>query len=440
MSDKRIDRTITRRTFLKGASAAALSAPFIVPASALGRAGRPAPSERIVIGCIGVGGMGKGNMRSFLRRGGVQVVAVCDVDDGRTRNARDIVEKHYRGDADKRGYRGCAMYREYERLLDRSDIDAVSIATPDHWHALNAIHAARAGKDMYCEKPLGLTIAEGRATVSAVARYGRIFQTGSWQRSVRNFRYACELVRSGRIGKIHAVHVGVPNGKVGGSTEVIPVPEGLDYDRWLGPAPWEPYTEDRTHYDFRWHFDYSGGIVTDWGAHHCDIAQWGLGTELAGPVEFEGQGEFPTTGLWNTADRFFFTAQYANGVNLTVSSKNNPNRQGTRFEGDKGWVFVSRSRLEAEPRSLLRSVIGPGDVRLYRSDSHIDNFLDCVKSRAETITPAEIAHRSISVAHLGNIAMRLGRKVRWNPETERFVNDPVADRMLSVPMREPYTL
>jgi predicted dehydrogenase len=222
--------------------------------------------------------------------------------------------------------------------------------------------------------------------------------------------------------------------------ETVPVPAGFDFDRWLGPAPLEPYTEDRTHYDFRWLLDYSGGIVTDWGAHHCDIGQWGLGTDGTGPVEFEGEGHFPARGLWNAADTFFFECRYADGVRMTVSSKLNPNAQGVRFEGDEGWVFVSRSKLDANPKSLLRSFIRHDELRLYRSPGHITNFLDCIRSRAETVTPPEVAHRSVSIAHLGNLAMRAGRKLRWNPETERFVDDAAADRLLSRAMREPWRL
>jgi predicted dehydrogenase len=415
-------------------------APVFVPATALGRGGRPAPSERITLGCIGMGGQGKGNMRSFLRDERVQVLAVCDVDRKRLLEAKAIVDEHYSKKSPSARLRGCDAYHEFERLLDREDIDAVSIATPDHWHALNAIMAARAGKDIYCEKPLALTIPEGRAICEAVHRYGRIWQTGSWQRSKRDFRLACELVRNGRIGRVHTVRVGVPKGRRGGSTEPVPVPENLDYDRWLGPAPFEPYTRDRTHYDFRWTLDYSGGVLTDWGAHHCDIAHWGMGMDRGGPVTVEGKGDFPTEGLWNAADTFFFECGYENGVTVTVSSRDNPNAQGVRFEGDAGWVFVSRDRLDAHPRSLLRSFIRPDEVRLYRSTDHVANFLDCVRSRAPTATPVEIAHRSVSVAHLGNIAMRLGRKVRWDPAAERFVDDPEADRLLTRPMREPWRL
>ena len=432
------ENRITRRAFMKRASAAAVLTPVIIPSTALGKGGRPAPSDRITLGCIGVGDQGRHNMRRFLRLDGIQVLAVCDVDRKRLHRARDTVESHYSGKARGGHYRGCDVYNEYEKLLDRDDIDAVSIATPDHWHAVGAIAAARAGKDIYCEKPLALTVAEGRAICDAVERYRCIWQTGSWQRSRRNFRFACELVRNGRIGKLHTIRIGLPLGRVGGSPEPMPVPEELDYDLWLGPAPWAPYTEDRVHWDFRWIFDYSGGMITDWGVHHCDIAHWGMDTDTTGPVEIEGKCHFPDDGLWDTPDTFHFVCRYENGVTMTVSDRDNPNAQGVRFEGDEGWVFVSRDKLDAHPRSLLRSSIGPDEVWLYRSTDHYRNFLDGVKSRAETVTPVEIAHRSATVAHLANIALRLGRKVRWNPDTERFIGDADADRLLSRSMREPW--
>jgi len=431
---------ITRRTFLQRASAAAVFAPMIIPSTALGLGRRPAPSDRITMGCIGMGGQGKGNMKRFLQMDEIQVLAVCDVDRSRCNDARKIVEEHYAKDTPGRCYRGCATYNEFERVLERDDIDVVSIATPDHWHAINAIEAARAGKDIYCEKPLAVTIHEGRAISDAVRRYKRIWQTGSWQRSKRNFRFACELVRNGRIGKLHTVRIGLPKGKKGGSIKPEAVPEGFDYDRWLGPAPWAPYTRDRTHYDFRWMLDYSGGIITDWGAHHCDTAHWGMGADYTGPVEIEGQGHFPREDLWDTADTLYVEYLYADGVKVTLSDKGNPNAQGVRFEGDEGWVFVSRRKINSKPKSLLKSFIGADEVRLYHSTDHYQNFVDCVKSRAETATPVEIAHRSITVAHLGNIAMLLGRKLRWNPDTERFIDDPAANRLLTRSPREPWRI
>lgn len=432
----------TRRDFLKAASAAAVGAmglPLFIPSSALGRSGAVAPGDRIRIGCIGVGGMGIGNMQAFLGLPGVHIVAVCDVDAKHRAEARSIVET-------KTGRKGVAEYNDFRELIARSDLDAVSIATPDHWHALIATAAAKAGLDIYGEKPLGYSIAEGRAIVDAVERYGIVWQTGSWQRSVRNFRYACELVRNGRIGKVHTVRVGLPSGhsiSEQGGNQPAPVPEGFDYDMWLGPAPSVPYSPNRCHWNFRWISDYSGGQLTDWAGHHCDIAQWGMGTELTSPVEIEGVGNFPKAkdGLFDTAKNYRFVCTYKEGFTMIVADRlQQPKGMGVHFEGTDGWIWVDREGIDTSPKSLLTSAIGPDEIHLYRSDDHHQNFLDCVRSRAETVTPARVAHRSIMIGHLGLIAMKLGRKVRWNPETERFVNDPEADRLLSRPMRSPWHL
>jgi predicted dehydrogenase len=432
----------SRRDFLKTASAAAIGAaglPLFIPASALGRSGAVAPSNRIVIGCIGVGGMGTGNMNSFLGKPEAQIVAVCDVDAKHRADARETVEK-------KTGKKGVAEYNDFRALLARKDLDAVSIATPDHWHALIAVAAAQKGLDIYGEKPLGYTIAEGRAIVNAVDRYGVVWQTGSWQRSVRNFRHACELVRNGRIGKVHTVRVGLPAGysvaEQGGAYPTA-VPAGFDYDMWLGPAPRAPYCPNRCHWNFRWISDYSGGQLTDWAGHHCDIAQWGMGTELTSPVEIEGVGEFPKAkdGLFDTAKSYRFVCTYAEGFTMIVADQNQqPRGMGVQFEGTEGWIWVDREGFDASPRTLLTSVIGPDEIHLYRSDDHHQNFLDCVRTRAETVTPARVAHRSIMIGHLGLIAMKLGRKMRWDPVAERFPDDPEADRLLSRPMRSPWHL
>ncbi len=432
----------TRRDFLKSASAAAIGAmglPLFIPSSALGRSGSVAPGNRITIGCIGVGGMGTANMQSFLGIPEAQVVAVCDVDAKHRAAARSTVET-------KTGKKGVVEYNDFRELIARRDLDAVSIAVPDHWHALIATAAAKAGLDIYGEKPLGYSIAEGRAIVDAVDRYGTVWQTGSWQRSVRNFRTACELVRNGRIGKVHTVRVGLPSGysvSEQGGSRPAPVPPGFDYDMWLGPAPAVPYCPNRCHWNFRWISDYSGGQLTDWAGHHCDIAQWGMGTELTSPVEIEGVGEFPRAkdGLFDTAKSYRFVCTYKEGFTMIVADRGQqPKGMGIQFEGTDGWIWVDREGFDASPKSLLASVIGPGEIHLYKSDDHHQNFLDCVRSRAETITPARVAHRSIMIGHLGLIAMKLRRKVRWNPEAERFIDDPEADRLLSRPMRSPWHL
>jgi predicted dehydrogenase len=431
-----------RRTFLKRASAAAVGViglPHILPSTVFGKSGAVAPSNRIRIGCIGVGNMGSYNMSAFLEKPEAEIVAICDVDEKRRKESIATVEK-------KSGKKGCVGYNDFREMLNRTDLDAVSIATPDHWHALLAVAAAQRGLDIYGEKPLAFSIAEGRAIVDAVQRYSIVWQTGSWQRSVRNFRYACELVRNGRIGKVHTVRVGLPNGysidEQGGYLPVPP-PKGFDYEMWLGPSPRVPYTPNRCHWNFRWISDYSGGQLTDWAGHHCDIAQWGMGTEMTSPIEIEGVAEFPKAedGLFDTATKYRFECKFKEGFTMIVADRTQqPKGMGVQFEGTDGWIWVDRDGLDASPKSLISSVIGPEEIHLYRSDDHHQNFLDCVRSRAETITPARIAHRSIMIGHLGLIAMKLGRKVRWDPEAERFINDPEADRLLSRPMRSPWHL
>jgi predicted dehydrogenase len=430
---------LTRRRFIKGATTAAVAAPWILPSlsrNVLGAA-RPAPSNRITLGVIGCGGMGRGDMRSLMRFDEVQVLAVCDPDVVQRDAAKKDVDSHYAEQSPDGTYAGCDTYNDFRDLLARDDIDAVIQATPDHWHALVVVAAARAGKDIYGEKPLSLTIDQGRVMSDAVRRHGCVFQTGSQQRSGGRFRFACELVRNGRLGKVHTVTCGLPTTPTTGNELPIPVPEGFDYDLWLGPAPWAPYCDKRTHWNFRWILDYSGGQVTDWGAHHIDIAHWGLGLEETGPIEVEGVGEFPADGLWDAATNYRFVCKYDTGVELIATNKF---ENGIKWEGEHGWVFVNRGRIDAEPKSLLDEVIGPNEIHLLESPGHHRNFLDCVKSRRDPIAPIEQAHRTITVAHLGNIAMMLGRKVRWNPDTERFIDDPEADRMRDRAMREPWQL
>ncbi|GAF79260.1 unnamed protein product, partial [marine sediment metagenome] len=332
-----------------------------------------------------------GNMKGFKGKSDSEVVAVCDVDAGHREKAREIAG------LDKK-----SSYNDFRELLARDDVDAVVVATADHWHVPISIAAVKAGKDVYCEKPLTLTIGGGRALADAVKQYGRVLQTGSQQRSDSEFRQACELVRNGRIGKLHTIKVGIPgnNRKCPPTWEEQPVPEGFDYDMWLGPAPWEPYMEQRCHYQFRFILDYSGGQMTNWGAHYLDIAQWGNGADDTGPVEIEGKGDFPETGLFTTAKKVDITYTYANGVKLLLKTGGG----NTRFEGSEGWVFVTRGKIDAEPKSLLEEKIGPDEIHLYKSRDHKQNFLDCIKSRKDPIASAEVGHRSSSVCHLGNIA------------------------------------
>ena len=418
--------TLSRRNFLKSsafAAGAAVTLPTIVPSSVFGA---DAPSNRIAMGCIGTGGQGSGNMRGFNAKSGCQVIAVCDIDAGHRESASKRV-----------GLDPKSCYNDFRELLARNDIDAVSIATPDHWHVPTSIAAVRSGKDVYCEKPLTLTIAEGRTLVDEVKRYGRVFQTGSQQRSGSEFRKACELVVNGRIGKLQTMRVGISgnNRTCEPTWTPEPVPEGFDYDMWLGPAPWEPYHTQRCHYQFRFLLEYSGGQMTNWGAHHLDIAQWGNQSDDTGPVEIRGKGEFPKTGLFTTAMKAEVEYTYANGVKIFLSKGG-----GTRFEGTEGWIYVNRGKLEAEPKSLLTSVIGPDEKHLYESRDHKQNFLDCIKSRKDPICNAEIGHRSSTVCHLGNIAMLLDRPLKWDPQAERFIGDDEANRMTWRPRRAPWRL
>jgi len=442
----------TRRAFLKNSAVSTLSMAFfrptIVPASVVSP---DAPSKRIAVGCIGVGRMGLADMKEVLGFQQVQLVAVCDVDSKRANYARQLVETHYSKQSSAGTYKGCAAYRDFRDLIERKDIDAVVICTPDHWHALPAIAAAKAGKDLFVQKPLTLTIQEGRVLSDTVRRYGRVFQVGSQQRSESNFRFACELVRNGRIGKLQKVLVGLPTDPGGAIEAPMPVPENLDYDMWLGPAPWAEYTENRVHpqngYDRPGWLriqDYGAGMITGWGAHHNDIAQWGMGSEYTGPVEIQGQAEYPKDGLWNVHGAFRIEYTYANGVKV-ICADENKNKQGILFEGTQGWVFVTRGKIDAQPKSLVTSTIGPDEIHLYQSNNHKGNFFECIKSRAETIAPVEIAHRSCTVCLLGDIAMRLGRKLKWDPQQERFTGpresgDDQANRMLSRPMRSPWLL
>jgi len=418
---------VSRRAFLQSATAFA-----VVPASVFAK---PAPSDVLTLGLIGLGSMGLRHVKGFLLEKDCRITHTCDVDSTRVKVAADLVDQTY-------GTTGCKRTGEFGDLLADPGLDTLCIAVPDHWHGALAVAALRAGKDVYGEKPLALTIAEGQAIVRAVRRHGRVWETGSWQRSTAHFRHACELVRNGRVGRLQRVEVGIGIGPTLAPQPILPVPKTLDYERWLGPAPWAPYTEKRVHWNFRWILDYSGGQVTDWGAHHIDIAQWGMGTDDTGPVSVEGTGVFPASGLYDAATHYHFTCAYANGVTLVVGS-NDKVRQGVRFVGDRGGVHVTRSGTTTEPAGLVRDTIGPNEIHLAKPhgdhrQGHRRDFLDCVRSRAETITPVEVGHRSITIAHLGNIAMRLGRKVRWDPQTERIVGDAEAARMTARPLRGPW--
>lgn len=447
-----VDKKVTRRGFLRaGASALAMSCmPSVVPCSVFGS---NAPSNRIAIGSIGLGGMGMGNLRGFLNKDYAQIVAVCDVvasgraeygpnangygnrgkDLGRE-PARQTVEQYYATKSRADLFRGCKGYNDFRELIARTDIDAVVVTTPDHWHVPISLAAVREGKDVYCEKPLSLTIREGRILADAVRRYGRVLQTGTQHRSNSRRRLICELIRNGRIGKLHTVRCSIGGGPSCEPQAAMPVPKGFDYDMWLGQAPQAPYTEKRCHYYFRFIWDYAGGQVTNNGVHALDFIQWANGTDLTGPVEIEGRGAFAKNGLFNTPTTWDIEYTYANGVKLLFSS----GKGGVRFEGTEGWI--ESSPFDAHPKSLLTSVIAPDEIHLYESNDHKRDFLNCIKTRKDPIAHVEIGHRSASICHLGNIAILTGRKLKWDPERESFLNDPEANRMLFRSMRSPWRL
>jgi predicted dehydrogenase len=432
--------------------------PSIVPASVFGP---NAPANRINIGAIGTGRISRAHdLPGLWKYDNARIVAVCDLDSRRVRDARTLVNGYY-SKATGKDYSGVVTYSDYRELLANKDIDAVVISTPDHWHAIIAIHAVQAGKDVYLQKPASLTIAEGRALSDAVHRSGRIFQIGSQQRSSPQFRYAAELVRNGRIGQLKTVSVGLPGDPAGDDEPPMPVPGNLNYDLWLGSTPIVPYTEKRVHPQKDYGRpgwlrceQFGAGMITGWGAHHIDSAHWGMDTEYTGPIEVWGSAEFPRDGLWDVHGPFRTEAIYGNGVHMIVSGEF-PN--GINFEGTDGWIFVSRGNesvtdsdpvaklqdsqaLAASDPKIITSVIGPDETHLYESTDHHGNWLDCIRSRRQTIAPVEIAHRACSTCLIHHMAMKLERKLVWDPAKERFANDPEANAMLSRPQRNPYTI
>ena len=416
---------ISRRQFLKHTG-------LLAAGAALAPQLRAAPSNRITIGSIGVGGEGMKNLNVFLGQPDAQVVAVCDVDRKRLYAARDRVNQEYKN-------AGCTTCEDFREIIARKDIDAVMISTPDHWHVPISLMALRAGKDVICEKPT-LTLADGRLLADTVKRYGAVFQLSTEDRSLAVYHRMAELVRNGRIGKLQRIHVGLPRGPAS-SPEIKPEPppKELNYDLWLGPAPWSPYCKGRLPYDWRWISDYSGGMLTDWGAHLLDTAQWANDTEHTGPVEVEGSGRRHEKGLYDTFYDFRLQYKYASGVEMEVTSGN----VALRFEGTDGWIANDGwiGPLQASSPEILRNVIGPEETHLFTCPGgEHRNFLDCVKSRRDPYFPAEIGHRCCSVAHLGNIAMELGRKLRWDPVKEEFAHDEEANRLRWRAMREPWNL
>jgi predicted dehydrogenase len=457
----------TRREFLGAVGAAVVASassahaagfPAIVPASVLAP---HSPGNRINVGAIGNGRISRAHdLPGLWKFDTARIMAACDLDSSRVADAKTLIDGYYTKKTSK-PYDGVTTYTDYRELLANRDIDAVVISTPDHWHAIIAIHAVQAGKDVYLQKPASLTIAEGRALSDAVHHSGRIFQIGSQQRSSPQFRYAAELVRNGRIGQLKTVEVGLPGDPSGDDEPEMPVPKNLNYDMWLGSTPVVPYTEKRVHPQKGYGRpgwlrceQFGAGMITGWGAHHIDSAHWGMDTEYTGPVEVWGSAEFPKKGLWDVHGPFRTEAMYANGVHMIVSG-DFPN--GIKFIGTEGWIFVSRGNetvtasdptaklkdaqaLAASDPKIITSVIGPDEIHLYDSKDQHGNWLDCVRSRQLPIAPVEVAHRACSACLLHHIAMKANRKLHWDPLKERFKNDEEANALLARPQRAPYVL
>jgi predicted dehydrogenase len=434
----------TRRVFIRQMLAAAI-APSVIPASVLGLSGKPAPSNRVVVAAIGLGFA----WNMFLRRKGVQFVAVCDVQKARRDAAKEAVDGYHQN-------KDCRTYNDFREVLARPDVDAVYIATPDHWHALVTITAARAGKHIYCQKPLTRTIAEGQAVVEAVNRYGVVFQHGTQQRHDPKMLFGCELVRNGYIGQLKHVKIGSPAGATCGPQHPEPVPQGLDWDMWLGPAPWSPFTHLRIQSHPWYHIsDYSLGYIAGWGVHHCDSAMQGSGLDdCDGLVEIDTQSEFPTDGLFDNPHRWQLHYKFPNGVTWhwtdcydgswgsRARSGWPQHPMGIRFEGTEGSVFIWREFVDAQPKSLLEVKLPPhAAIQLNRPyGEEIPDFIECVKRRLRTCAPVEVAQRTTNLCSIAAISMRLNRRLTWNTANEEFLNDPEADRLRSRTMREPWSL
>ena len=459
------NKEITRRNFIRGTATAAFAAaafPAIIPGSALGLNGAVAAGNRLSVGVIGCGPQGRGDMRGFLNEKDCQVVAVCDVKKDQLELARDAVNRHYNN-------HDCKTYHDFRELVGRKDIDACLIATPDHWHVLTALSAINSGKDIYLEKPLAVALEEGWALRKAVRQQKRVFQFGTQQRSSPMFWRACELVRNGRIGKLRHVNVWAPGSAPGGSLKEAAAPPALDYDFWLGPRPMTPYTQDRCIDDSNrktWWFihDYTLGFVSGWGIHPLDIALWGGGELLCGTVEVEGRGTFRNTeGVCDTATVWEVDFNFSTGVTMKFIGVPNGQNQGkptgdpwlyqdewktryrrveshgTAFEGSDGWVHIDRAGINLQPENLIDVNPDTFKMALVHSPGHVRNFLDCIKSREDTVCPVEAAVAADTLCHLADAAMRLERRLKFDFKAERFVNDDAANqRLKGRPMRAPW--
>ena len=450
-----------RRKFISKtmtAAAGTMIIPTIVPSSVIGKY---PPSDMINIGQIGFGRIAMTHdLAETLKYDVARVVTIADYDSDRLARGKEFIERYYTKKTGKSGYVNVKTYGDYHDLIADKGIDAVIISTPDHWHSQPAIEAALAGKDIYLQKPTSLTITEGRLLSNVVKRKGVILQVGTQQRSSTQFRFAAELVRNGRIGRLHTVKIGLPGDPSGPEAPQQPIPKNLNYDGWLGSTPQVYYTEIRVHPQnsitdrpgwLRCE-QFGAGMITGWGQHHFDSAAWGMDTELTGPVSIEAVAQFPKSGLWDVHGDFMSKAEYKNGITM-LTSGGYPN--GIRYDGTEGWVFVTRGAYSATPSDptvagsntkaldasdpkILTSVTGPNEIHLYESREQHGNWLDCIKSRKEPISPVEIGHRACTVCLIIHIAMKLGRKLNWDPEKERFINDDEANKWLSRPQRKPY--
>jgi predicted dehydrogenase len=434
--------SISRRRFLQGTGAlvaGSFAMPYLIPNRAM------SASEQITVGCIGVGPQGTGDMGNFLGQNDCRVVAVCDVKTNVLEDAKNLVNNHYKN-------QDCKPYGDFRELVARKDIDACLIATCDHWHVLTALAAVRSGKDVYVEKPLGISVVEDQMLRTEVNRNSRIFQFGTQQRSSWQFRQACELVRNKKIGDLKSIRAWSVGSSAGGSPKPVPVPEWLNYDLWLGQAPMVPYSEDRCSNKYWWFIsDYALGFIAGWGIHPLDIALWGGQEKMNCPVEVEGKATFPTEGVCDTALTWEVKMKYQSGLELDYRALpsipdewktryRKPNDHGTAFEGTEGWVHVDRVGINTFPENLAKFEFGPNDTRLIKSDNHVRNFLDSIKSRAKSICPIEDSVQGDILCHISDIATRLGQKLTWDTKAERFVNNATANRMLSRAMRSPWKL
>jgi len=429
----------SRRKFIRRSAAIAAGAfviPEIIPSTVLGMGGVKPPSDRVVIGAIGTGSQGMANMRDFLRlRDEVRFTALCDVDSVRLDNAKRVVDTANKSN-------DCRTYVDFREFLEKETLDAVSIALPDHWHGIIYTAAVNKKLHVYGEKPICRTISDGQAIVSAVRSNNIIWQTGSWQRSQANFHRGAELVANGRAGKITRIVVGLPDGgRSIGTPPVMDPPPELDWDMWLGPAPKVPY-RGVSHWDWRWILDYSGGQLTDWAGHHIDIANWGAGLEHTGPEEISGSGVYPPEGIYDAPVEYDFLCRYANGIEMRVANASRlEHGMGTTWYGDLGWIHTDRGNvLTASDPEILKEVIGEGEIHLYKSENHWQNFIDSLRSGRQAVSPVDSAYRAISVALLGEIAMTTGETIKWDPDKEEIIGNPRASRLLSRPYRKPWSL